>query len=296
MKTTFEELVDTNRFGKNDRVDLNELTELSKRERITEQDEKVLFLGVDLQNDFMEGGALGVPGSFNDLENTLRFLYDNFEKITHMAVSLDTHHIQQIFHAAWWVDEDGNHLEPLTIISAEDVESVKWQPVKHPEESIAYVKALEESGQKQLCIWPYHCVEGTPGTSLESQFSKFAHFHSFVHGQPIRKIVKGKGFSEMYGIVQPEVGGEKDTELLEYIRGFDRIIVAGQAESHCVYESVKQIAEHFDKDKEFLKQIYVLTDGMSCIPGFEDVSENGWRELVSHSGIQLVHSTELELK
>ncbi|MFB9974000.1 hypothetical protein FPQ10_06985 [Allobacillus sp. SKP2-8] len=294
MKTTFEEIIDINRFGENDPVDLNELAKLAEIEQVSKSDEKILFLGVDLQNDFLEGGALGVPDSFKDLERTLRFLYEHFNKISHIAVSLDTHFIQQIFHAAWWIDEDGNHPEPMTIISVEDVESGKWQPVKHKEDSLAYVKALEENGQKQLCIWPYHCIEGTTGVMLESQFAKFIHFHSFVHGNPIKKVVKGKGFSEMYGIVQPEVGREKDESLLSYLREFDKIIVAGQAESHCVYESVKQIVDHYREDNEFLKQIYVLTDGMSCIPGFEEVSEQGWSEL-RKTGIQLVDSTDLKL-
>lgn len=73
MKTTFEEIIDINRFGENDPVDLNELAKLAEIEQVSKSDEKILFLGVDLQNDFLEGGALGVPDSFKDLRKNTSF-------------------------------------------------------------------------------------------------------------------------------------------------------------------------------------------------------------------------------
>ena len=41
--------------------------------------------------------------------------------------SLDTHRAMQVFHAVWLVDEEGRHPDPYTLVSAEDVESGRWQ-------------------------------------------------------------------------------------------------------------------------------------------------------------------------
>lgn len=296
----YEKIVNEAKIGVYERVDVNEITQLVANESVrkAKDDEKrVLFLGVDFQNDFMENGSLGVPGSHEDMKNVIRFIYNNLDKITNIAVSLDTHHTNQIFHPAWWVDENGNHPKPLTIITAEDVEKGLWKAVNYHEESLDYVRNLERSGQKQLCIWPYHCIEGTPGNALETQFSRMIHYHAALRQSPIKIIVKGKDpLSEMYGIIKPEYSVEDQTniELLEYIRGFDQIIVAGEAESHCVYESVKQIVEYYP-EKEFTSNIYVLKDGTSCIPGFEEISNKGWSELVDKYDIKLVNSTEIVL-
>lgn len=301
INTSFEKIVNVTKIGTYEKVDLNEVVSLALNEDIKpshEDQQKVLFLGIDIQNDFMEEGALGVPGAHKDVERTTKFLYNNLDKITNIAVSLDTHELNQIFHPSWWVDSEGKHPEPLTIITSEDLKDEKWIPVKEKKASIDYVRNLEEKGQKNLCIWPYHCIMGTPGAALESQFSRMVHFHSIARQTKVTKVVKGQDpLSEMYGIIKPEYSRENQTneELLEYVRQFDKVIIAGEAESHCVYESVRQIAEHFSDDIEWLENIYVLSDGMSCIPGFEDENEKAWKALIDHYGIQLVESTDIKL-
>ncbi|MGM8216123.1 hypothetical protein ACLIA0_11165 [Bacillaceae bacterium W0354] len=301
LKVSYEQIVNEARVGEYEAVNVNEMSQLAASESVlkaNQDKEKVLFLGVDIQNDFMENGSLGVPGSHEDIKKVNSFIFNNLDKITNIAVSLDTHHTNQIFHPSWWVDNDGNHPQPLTIISAEDVETGVWKAVYYHEDSLNYVRNLEKTGQKQLCIWPYHCIEGTPGAALESQFARMIHFHSAVRQSPIKMIVKGKDpLSEMYGIIKPEfsVDDQTDYPLLNYIKQFDKVIVAGEAESHCVYESVKQIAEHYKGDVQFTSNIYVLKDGMSCIPGFEEGSNQGWSELVEKYKIKLVNSVDLTL-
>lgn len=301
LNTSYSQIVNTAKIGTYEKVDLNEVVEFGLEENVTPSHSdrhKVLFLGIDIQNDFMEEGSLGVPGAHKDVEQITKFLYDNLGQITEIAVSLDTHELNQIFHPSWWVNQEGEHPEPLTIITSNDIEQGKWKPVKEQDASIDYVRHLEKLGQKNLCIWPYHCIEGTPGATLESQFSKMINYHSTVRQTRIKKVVKGQDpLSEMYGIIKPEYSQSVRTNegLLNYIRQFDQVIIAGEAESHCVYESVKQIAEHFSNDLKWTQNIYVLKDGMSCIPGFEEENEKAWKALVNNYGIQLVESTDLKL-
>ncbi|MDQ0352108.1 nicotinamidase-related amidase [Alkalibacillus filiformis] len=300
MNTKFEQIINRHAIGHYEKIDFNEVHSLASQEELNDakqDEEKVLFLGIDLQNDFLEEGALGVPGSHEDVHAITRFIYRNLYSITNIAVSLDTHAMKQIFHPSWWIDQKGNHPKPLTIITVADVEAGKWTPLYEHDKSIQYVKGLERQGLKQLCIWPFHCIEGTPGAALESQFSKLIHFHSIVRNTEVKKVVKGLDpLSEKYGIIEPEYSQDDQTDygLLHYIGQFDKVIIAGEAESHCVFESVRQIAEHFATN-DLTHNIYVLKDGMSCIPSFEEETEKGWKQLSDKYGVKLVESSELNL-
>lgn len=301
MNTNFEEIIDLSAIGKHNPIKNNDIFRLALAENLPSantDEQKVLFIGIDFQNDFLENGELAVPNSHKDVENTLRFLYANLEKITTIAISLDTHNAQQIFHPSWWVDQDGNHPEPYTIISEEDIRAGKWSAVEKQEESLEYVHQLEQQGRMKLCIWPFHCIEGTFGAALEGQFSNMIHFHSIARKSPIYKIVKGKDpLSEMYGIIKPEYDKHNyvNNELLQMMKGYDKIIMAGEAKSHCVLESLRQILEHFQDDVDFTSRIYLLDDCMSSIPGFEEGTETSLKNFKNSYHINIVSSKELTL-
>lgn len=127
---------------------------------------KILFLGIDIQTDFMDNGALGVAGAKQDVIRLSQFLYKHMDKLSKIIVSLDTHEVKQIFHPCWWVDIEGNHPAPYTIIKASDLTEGKWRATVDPALSKNYVRHLEKA-DKQLCIWPYHCINGTVGATLE---------------------------------------------------------------------------------------------------------------------------------
>ncbi|MFD2372091.1 hypothetical protein ACFSO0_19410 [Brevibacillus sp. GCM10020057] len=302
MKTPLSDIFDEHRIGHPSAVPMNELLAKAASEQLppaSSDTERILFLAIDMQNDFMEGGELAVPGSHRDVANAARFLYNHMDKITRIAVSLDTHQPRQIFHPLWWVDESGNHPAPFTIITPEAVESGAWRAVWHPEESADYVKKLAEGSKKALCIWPYHCLEGTYGAALESQFANVVFFHAVARQSTPLRIVKGKEpTSEMYGIIQPEVapeGTEGNLELLRELKQYDRIFVAGEAKSHCVLESLRQILAHYASDRDLTSRITVLSDCMSPIPGFEASTEEAfakWQELY---GITVTTSAKCQL-
>lgn len=150
LKTPFEQIVDVNKIGTS-HARLNRILSLADDEIVkpSEEDQKkILFLGIDFQNDFMENGALGVPGAHEDVKNVTKFLYHNLHKVTTIAFSLDTHEPIQIFHPSWWVDDNGKYPKPLTIISSDDIESGKWHPIYKVEESKQYVLNLEREGKK----------------------------------------------------------------------------------------------------------------------------------------------------
>jgi nicotinamidase-related amidase len=301
MKTPFHEIFDEAAIGLPSFGTLNSLMQKASAEKLrpaSEDKQKVLFLAIDMQNDFLERGELAVPGSHQDVARAARFLYRHLEKITQVAYSLDTHQPLQIFHPCWWTDAEGNHPEPLTIITRDDVEKGKWRAVVHPKESLAYVTHLEQQSKKELCIWPYHCLEGSFGAALESQFARMVFFHALARKSTPLRIVKGKEpLSEMYGIFKPEHGpcSEEQLALLNRLREYDRILIVGEAKSHCVLESLGQMLEHYADDREVTSRIAVLADCMSSIPGFEEQTEKTLAKWQDDYGITIASSASFSL-
>lgn len=131
MKTKYEEIVNVNAIGKAENpISLNEILKKANDEQLTpskQNKERVLFIGIDVQQDFMDGGALGVSGAHGDVERMTRFIYNNMDKISNIAVSIDTHTPHQIFHPCWWIDENGNNPAPYTPITLADLDSGKME-------------------------------------------------------------------------------------------------------------------------------------------------------------------------
>lgn len=302
MKTIYEEIVNRNYIGSMENpVSLNEILRKANEERLipsAQNQERILFLGIDVQQDFMDQGALGVPGAREDVERMTGFIYRNMDKISNIAVSIDTHTPHQIFHPCWWIDEEGNNPAPYTVITLADLDAGKWRAVINPQASREYVKHLEQDVKKALCIWTYHCLQGTTGAALENQFANMIYFHSVAKKAVVQRLVKGQDpMSEMYGIIRPEYDtrGYINMDFLNKLERYDRVIVAGEAKSHCVLESIRQILEHYAARPEVTKKISILEDCMSPIPGYEDITEQTFEEFRHRYHVNLVRSTELIL-
>lgn len=181
-------------------------------------------------------------------------------------------------------------LIPLSKLS--DLTEGKWRATVDPALSKNYVRHLEKA-DKQLCIWPYHCINGTVGATLESQFNNIIHFISLAQNIPLTKINKGQYPLSEYGIIKPEYPCMMIQIQIYFteIASFDKIIIAGEAKSHCVLESIRQICEYYFDKLEITRKIYVLTDCMNDIQGFEQYSETRYSILANKYKINLVKST-----
>jgi len=251
---------------------------------------------IDLQVDFMDDGALPVPGAYEDVKRLTRWMYQNLSGITKIAVSLDTHVPHQIFHPCWWVDEKGINPPPYTVITLEDLDKGRWKAVFNPDESREYLIGLKEYGRLDLIIWPYHCIQGTKGAALEAQFANMLYAHEAARKSVPIHLVKGTDpLSEMYGIIKPEFDRNNLANLsfLNLFEEYDQIVVAGQAKTHCVLRSVQQFFEHYRGRQDVLKKFFILEDCMSPIPGF-DVDEE-FARFEDDYKVKIVKSTEFGL-
>ena len=238
-----------------------------------EDKENVHLVIIDMQVDFChEKGSLYVPGSLGDIQRTVEFIYNNAERITNITCSLDSHLPHQIFHPAWWADENGNHPAPFTLITYEDIKQGKWRPLVAPVQSTNYVKQLEQEAKKQLTIWPYHVMIGSIGNALDPELFTAVLWHSIARKTQPTWLTKGSiPLTEHYSIIQPEVPvpnhpmGGKNKPFLDTLAQADVVVIAGEAESHCVLETVEDLVEDFSSQPEALQKIYFLRDCTSPV-------------------------------
>ena len=303
IKTQFDQIVDVQQIASGKKDNIPNMLMLAQEENIQPaalDKKRTLLLAIDVQNDFMESiGSLAVNGSKADVQRLTQWMYRNIEALTQVMCSLDCHSIRQIFHADWWLDSAGNHPEPFTIIRHADVRDGIWRAANdHTALALDYLQHLEAEGKKQLCVWPYHCLEGTSGAQLESQFTNMLYFHSAA--RQVKPILVYKGQdpnTEMYGIIKAEYDDNKfvNHAVLDAIRDYDAIYIAGEASSHCVLASAVQILEYFEQDRAITSRITLLIDCMSPIAGFEAQTLQQFEALKEKYGIQIKLSTEVTL-
>jgi nicotinamidase/pyrazinamidase len=159
-----------------------------------------------------------------------------------------------------------------------------------------YSKALESSGQMKLIIWPgmrilatmcitelnhvninlEHCLIGRPGHCVQRDvYEATKIWESAVEYQRcVYYVYKGfNNLTEMYSAIRAEVPIENDPstqtneELLQYLWQASKVIICGQARSHCVNYTVRDIVLDWQsrvdvsEHRKELSRIVLLDDG-----------------------------------
>ena len=266
--------------------------------------EKIALILVDCQHDFVDPtGTLYVPSSQQDVARLLTWFYANTHKISSIYASPDTHLPFQIFYSSWWKNpQTGEHPQPYTTITVDDVTNMKWVPVFQPDWSVSYVHQLQEKAKKDLMIWPYHTMEGALGHMLVAPISEAIAWHSAARNVQPTYVVKGRTIrTEYYGIFGAEIPDPEDPEsslnvtMLDAVMKHDRVYVAGEAKSHCVLETERQVVGRFGNQPELLKRLHFLRDCTSSVqhPTIDfDALANAELATMEQQGVQMVLSSE----
>jgi nicotinamidase-related amidase len=262
-----------------------------------EDSRRTCLVAVDVQNTFCTPGfELFVPGAPDDSRRLCEFVYRNLCAITQIMSTLDTHVAEQIFHAAWLVDEEGRHPLPYTLVSTENVEHGVWRAADPAlqDHLLRYVRELEAGGRYSLTVWPYHAMLGGVGHALVSAVEEAFFFHGIARvSQPAFQIKGDDPLTEHYSVLGPEVGGERNAALLELLAGFDAVVIAGQAKSHCLSWTLDDLlgAAVFPAER-----VYLLEDCTSpvVVPGVVDYTEeaNAAFARFADAGMHVVRSTD----
>lgn len=262
---------------------------------------KVHLLLIDPQEDFVSSyGALSVPGADKDMERVAEMIMRVGSKLEDVHVTLDQHHLLDVAHPTMWRDREGNPPSPFTIISAKDVEDGVWTPIQpsFTRKMINYTRALEVNGRYPLCIWPPHCLIGTPGANIVEPIRTA--LDAWVGASPaiVDFVSKGSNiWTEHYSGVKAEVPDPGDpsthlnSSLIEALEEADEILIAGEAGSHCLRETVFDIANEFSDDS-YIKKLILLEDGTSPVTGFEDMQNEFVDEMVKR-GMRVARTTEV---
>ena len=246
------------------------------------------LLIIDAQYDFCNPeGALFVPGAEKDVENIARLIAIEGEKLDAIFVTLDTHHAIDIAHPLFWEDQNGNTIAPFTLISGKAVEEGRWIPRYDKEYVLAYLKTLEKEGEFQHFIWPEHCLIGSKGAALDDHILDALLAWTHRTRRDYTAISKGiNTLTEHFGVFKAQVPIEAapetqvNTAFLSELENFDHVFVAGEARSHCVATSIRQIV---DLAPALASKVTVLTDCISDVtnwghladPIFENAAQKG---------------------
>ncbi|WP_338874325.1 nicotinamidase [Spirosoma sp. SC4-14] len=236
------------------------------------------FLIIDAQFDFCHpNGALFVPGAEQDIERMATLIRRYADQIDHIVVTLDTHHLLDIAHPMFWQDVYGDHPAPFTRISAHDVNEGRWIPRFAVEKATEYVNSLEADGQFDHFIWPEHCLIGSRGAALHDTLLDGLKDWSRRRELDYVAIQKGlHPLSEHFGIFRAQVPDPQvpetqlNTALIADLERFDRVYLMGEAKSHCVANSLRQVMAFAPG---LVSKIVVVTDCMSDVTGLGHLAD-----------------------
>ncbi len=249
--------------------------------------ERIHLLVIDPQNDFCHAeGSLSVPGAAADMDRLAAMVMRLRDRLTDIHVTLDSHRKVDISHPIWWRDADGHEPAPFTVIGASDVRDGTWTTRKPSalKRSQAYLDKLEADGRYPHVIWPYHCLIGDDGHNVWPALA--GAIHEWEDRFAMAEFVtKGSNpWTEHFSAVQAEVPDAEDpttqvnTGLVRTLEEADVVLLAGEALSHCLANTARDVAHQF-ADPKYVEKLVLLSDASSPVTGFEAQADEFVRDL-----------------
>ena len=240
------------------------------------------FLIIDPQNDFSDSSdaALPVTGAGADAERLAHLLERLCDRIDNIHVTLDTHQLVDIAHPLFWVDAAGQSPSPFTQIGISDIENGIWRTFdpRSQQRARTYIQALHDNGRYQLTIWPPHCLVGTRGHNVMPVVAKALRAWEQTRFSRVNYVNKGQNpWTEHYSAVKADVPDPDDPStqinrrLIEVLEKADMVALSGQALSHCVANTVRDIADAFSPEN--IHKLVLIEDTCSSVPGFEALGQ-----------------------
>jgi len=273
------------------------------------------LLIIDPQNDFCDlpeawcprdpltgaltAPALPVAGAHADLQRLAQLIHQAGSAVDDIAITLDSHHRLDIAHPTFWERSDGGAVTPFTTITAQQVRAGEFQPrdAAALPRTLAYLDELEARGRYTLMVWPVHCEIGSWGHNLHAAVRAACNAWEEARLRNVQMVTKGENpWTEHYSALQAEVpdAGDPHTQLNRGLIGqlgrADRILIAGEASSHCVRASTEHIVEHLPGGRP--ERITLITDCMSPVAGFE-AQHAGFLADMRQRGVRLSTAAEV---
>ena len=218
-----------------------------------------------------------------------------------ITVTLDSHQRFDIAHPGFWRAGDGGEVSSFTPITSAQVRAAQFLPrdASHLPRVLDYLDALERQGRYTLMVWPVHCELGSWGHGVHADLLEALGAWQLERQRAVRHVLKGMNpFTEHYSALQAEVvdpddpATALDTALLARLARADRLVIAGEASSHCVRATVEHLVEHLPAGHA--QRLVLLTDCMGPVAGFESAAQQFF-DAMRALGVQLATSDALTL-
>lgn len=265
---------------------------------------------IDPQNDFCDlpedyrplastVPALPVAGAHADMQRLAALIEQGGAGLSAITVTLDSHQHVDIAHPTFWRQGDGSAVAPFTPISVADVAAGRYRPrlADAVPRVLAYLEALEANGRFVHMVWPVHCEIGSWGHNVHDDVRRAYNRWEEARVGIVSKVLKGSNpWTEHYSALKAEVPVADDpatqlnVALVDRLRQADRVLIAGEAGSHCVKATTEHIAENFAAAD--LGKLVLLSDCMSPVAGFE-AQYAGFLADMRQRGVQITTAAEV---
>ncbi len=245
---------------------------------------KNALLIIDPQNDFCNPGdrngnnkgSLYVNGAAEDMQRLSVWIEKHSKELDFIGMTIDSHQPNDISHPQFWMDKNGNYPASFTQITSKDVETGVWIPRFDPQRCLNYLKELETQGEYPHVIWPMHCIIGSEGAAVYKPLLN-AIVKWTEKGRFYQTVAKGTfPFTEHFGAFRANIPDASRPEtqlnhgLIKTLEAYQNVYLAGEAKSHCVANSLKQV---LDEAPGLAPKFLVITDAMSNVTGFETLGD-----------------------
>ena len=261
--------------------------------------DSIHLITIDPQRDFCEKGmALYVEGADEDTKRLTKSVRKNLRRLDMIHVTMDSHQSLHIAHPIMWVDKRGRRPDIYRNILHDEVvarEFTTTNPKWH-DYAVYYTGELKKHGRYDLTIWPPHCIIGSPGHGFVPEFSQALIEWETETFNKVDIVAKGSNIlTEHYSAVQADVPDDKDdttklnTALCDTLAKADLILITGQALSHCVANTITDVANYFGDDN--IKKFVLLEDTSSNVPIAADKGRAFVKAMVAR-GMRVCKSTD----
>lgn len=263
-------------------------------------------------------GALVVPGADQDMTRLAKMIRRLGNKIDDIHVTLDSHQTVGIERPRWWKRAtDGKMPDPFTClgIHPDDRRIVKFAPggsapnafgMSPTEEeyttfrpsylhqggptgkgSFGYLKALAAGGKYPHIVWTEHCIVGSWGFSLYPAVADALRWWEGEFFARVNYITKGNNpWTEHFSGICAEVPDPSDpatqvnTAFIRMLEDASMIAMTGEALSHCLASSGRDIAKNFS-DPKYVEKITLIRDCTSNVGGFDFLGDAFIKDLTA---------------
>ncbi|KAF4319488.1 hypothetical protein BBO99_00005631 [Phytophthora kernoviae] len=256
------------------------------------------ILVIDQQVSFHPGGSLAIASANEDAARIAAFISNHITELSQVVLTMDSHQRYHIAHGIFWENDAGESPDPFTSISSQNITDGVWKPRDSSlnEYVLAYTQSLDASGKFALTIWPEHCIIGSPGHNIVPDVLAAALEWTKESLSPIQYVMKGSNpFTEHYSALKAEYKLEYDpstklnTALIKSLQRANKLVIVGEALSHCVNYTVRDLVDAWPEDR--LSDLIIFTDCSSPVAGFEAEAEQFLNDMAA-KGLTLTTSTE----